>query len=54
MRKVPIAPKYSDLFRKYSSEPEVLLKLLTMPIPENRKYHHWDKDQVHGPAKWPR
>ena len=43
MRKVPIAPKYSDLFRKYSSEPEVLLKLLTMPIPENRKYHHWDK-----------
>ena len=49
MRKIPIAPKYSDLFRKYNSEPEVLLKLLTMPIPEYRKYHHWDKIRYMDP-----
>ncbi len=49
MRKIPIAPNYSDLFRKYSSEPEDLLKLLAMPIPEYPKYHHWDKIRYMDP-----
>ena len=49
MRKVPIAPKYSDLLRKYSSEPEVLLELLTMPIPEYPRYDHWDKVRYKDP-----
>ena len=49
MRKIPIAPKYSDLLRKFSNEPEVLLELLTMPIPEYPKYHHWDKIRYKDP-----
>ena len=49
MRKVPIAPKYSDLLRKFSSDPEVLLELLTMPIPEYPRYDHWDKVRYKDP-----
>ncbi len=49
MRKVPIAPKYLDLFKKYGSEPEALLKLLAMQIPESRKYYHWDKVRYMDP-----